>query len=173
MLQAKRTCGPCTACCKALELITPELVKPAGKWCPHCEIGKRCKIYVDRPSDCQGFVCEWLKGFGEERDRPDRLHVVLDHAVDPEGEALGLTGGTFQIWEVTEGALESSRVQQITEQKVRQGFYVLHIPLGARRYGKLFSLRSADIVVESVRVAVTDGKTIDALASPRGLLFSR
>src|SRR5436305_14221849 len=42
-----RSCGDCTLCCKLLSIT--ELEKPIGKWCPHCEIGKGCKIYDCRP----------------------------------------------------------------------------------------------------------------------------
>jgi hypothetical protein len=53
-----RACGDCTLCCKVMAIET--LDKPAGDWCFHCEPGKRCRIYDDRPSECRAFNCLWL-----------------------------------------------------------------------------------------------------------------
>ena len=53
-----RSCGGCTMCCKVMEIT--ELAKPVGKWCPHCDIGKGCKIYSSRPEECRTFMCAWL-----------------------------------------------------------------------------------------------------------------
>ena len=76
-------CGTCTACCRIFEI--PELAKPAGKWCEHCEIGRGCTIYNERPAVCQEFECLWL--LSQQRDdprehlapelRPDRCKVVF------------------------------------------------------------------------------------------------
>ena len=77
-----RSCGDCTLCCKLLSIT--ELEKPIGKWCPHCEIGKGCKIYDCRPQSCREFTCLWLdqeEWKPEDRwpveARPDRCGVVL------------------------------------------------------------------------------------------------
>ena len=54
----------------------PELGKPQGKPCFFiCAEG--CSAYNVRPSFCQSFKCEWLKGRFEEEDRPDKSGVVL------------------------------------------------------------------------------------------------
>lgn len=75
-------CGSCTACCRVYAI--PELKKPAGKWCQHCDIGKGCKIYEARPKLCVDFKCLWLQS--QERNpqerlpdelRPDRCKVVF------------------------------------------------------------------------------------------------
>lgn len=72
-----RTCGTCTLCCKAVGVHA--LAKPAGAWCPHCDRrGGGCAIYGERPGECRTFSCAWLDGLlPEDRDRPDRLKVVL------------------------------------------------------------------------------------------------
>ena len=63
-------------CCKAVAVY--EINKPAGEWCTHCATGGGgCAIYANRPVECGGFDCLWLKGVLEERDRPDKLHAVL------------------------------------------------------------------------------------------------
>ena len=138
----QRACGSCTACCKAPSLNTPEYYKPPGVWCKHCAIGRGCKIYDKRPRDCQNFECEWLKGYGSEEERPDRFHIILDHAIRDTDVSVSADvcspGEIFQLWEVTEGALESrrARVMEITKEKAALGLYVLHIPLCDR--AKLF-----------------------------------
>ena len=53
-----RACGSCTLCCKVMRI--RELDKPPGEWCPHCAIGKGCKIYDSRPEDCRIFYCGYL-----------------------------------------------------------------------------------------------------------------
>ncbi len=123
----KRTCGSCTACCKSLAVM--ELKKPPKKWCPHCDIGKGCKIYAERPISCREYRCEWLKGFGDETARPDHTKVILDYFILPNG----LTGGTFQMWEVSEGALGRPFVKQLTRYTVKAGIWVSHIPLRGRK----------------------------------------
>lgn len=71
-----RSCGSCTMCCKVHGIA--EIAKPIGKWCPHCEIGKSCRIYDTRPQECRTFHCLWL---ADERTadhwRPDRSKIVI------------------------------------------------------------------------------------------------
>ena len=52
-----RGCGSCTLCCKLIGVT--ELEKPAGEWCKHCEVGKGCKIYAERPETCSAWHCGW------------------------------------------------------------------------------------------------------------------
>jgi hypothetical protein len=55
-----------------------ELAKPADVWCAHCEIGRACSIYVERPPSCRDFSCQWLIDLSiPEGMRPDRSKVVL------------------------------------------------------------------------------------------------
>jgi hypothetical protein len=53
-----RTCKDCTLCCKVMAI--EQFWKPAGQWCGHCQPGKRCRIYDNRPTECQAFNCLWL-----------------------------------------------------------------------------------------------------------------
>lgn len=71
-----RTCGDCRACCTVLGVDAVE--KAAGEPCRH--LTKRgCGIYADRPEECAVYRCLWHVGlFGETRDRPDRIGLVLD-----------------------------------------------------------------------------------------------
>ena len=46
-------------CCKLMGIAT--LDKPAGVWCPHCKPNRGCAIYEQRPAECRGFVCGWLR----------------------------------------------------------------------------------------------------------------
>jgi hypothetical protein len=57
---AGRACGNCTLCCKLISIDTEEITKPANKWCEHCEIGKGCGIYAERPTACRTWSCMWL-----------------------------------------------------------------------------------------------------------------
>lgn len=60
--QAERACGTCTMCCKVLRI--EALQKPQGEWCPNCAVGKGCKIYSERPTECRNFTCGYLSWEG-------------------------------------------------------------------------------------------------------------
>jgi hypothetical protein len=71
-----RSCGTCTLCCKLFAI--PEVPKPAGKWCQHCQPGKGCRIYDTRPPTCRKFFCGWMvsPGLGPEW-KPERCKVIV------------------------------------------------------------------------------------------------
>lgn len=147
-----RTCDSCTACCKTLEVV--ELNKPPGKWCQHCSIGKGCKIYFERPQSCHEFRCEWLKGFGEEQDRPDRVKVILDYIKLQEG----LLGGNFQMWELTEGSLVSAFVKRMTLRALENEIWVSHIPLHGRK--RIFVPKSRMVTEEIAAALIRENITV-------------
>ena len=76
-----RQCASCTLCCKVLGIAALE--KPIGAWCPHCRPGAGCAIYDDRPRECRGFVCGWLRDerLGEEW-YPKKSKIVLTYEQD-------------------------------------------------------------------------------------------
>jgi len=53
-----RNCGTCTLCCKLMGI--SELDKARGEWCRHCDIGRGCRIYDERPAECREFYCSYL-----------------------------------------------------------------------------------------------------------------
>jgi hypothetical protein len=55
-----------------------EIEKPSGAWCPHCNPGKGCKIYMERPTECRTFMCDWLQAeaLGPEW-KPEKSKIVL------------------------------------------------------------------------------------------------
>jgi hypothetical protein len=71
-----RTCGSCSLCCKVMSIAA--LGKPQGIWCKHCEPGKGCTIYRQRPGECRQFYCSYLttEALGEEW-RPTKSRIVL------------------------------------------------------------------------------------------------
>jgi uncharacterized protein len=77
----ERPCGDCTMCCKLPA--APDLNKPPGVWCQHCDKGKACRIYDDRPQGCRDFYCLWkvMPDFPEEL-RPDRCKVIWQMTED-------------------------------------------------------------------------------------------
>ena len=94
-------------CCKLLGIT--ELQKPRNKWCPHCDIGKGCKIYNDRPGSCSEFRCLYLDSDTiPEDERPDKTGVVMFFPNDqqtvqvhvdphrPHGWEQGVTGRLLQ-----------------------------------------------------------------------------
>lgn len=138
-----RSCGACSACCFVLGV--QPLNKPAFQRCAHaCEKG--CGIYETRPEPCRLYRCGWLEGFGERRDRPDRLGVILDRIAPPaELQARAAAGDvdaiakcehakrTIRAREVRPGALGVARVKRFLEGLHRRGHLVALVPFAGRR----------------------------------------
>ena len=128
-----RSCGGCTACCKTHEI--RELEKPEGRWCAHCEIGKGCRIYAEKPKGCAAFECMWLQGVGKEEDRPDRSRVVMDSLDFGDGVLV------LMLFEVSPGGFRTKLAQGKEEWALRRripvyrvtasGDRVIVIPMGA------------------------------------------
>ena len=77
---AKRTCGPCTACCVAYPLLPNEEFWPDGKraYAP-CKFlcDKGCSIHDQpRPSVCTGYECAYLQGIVPQR--PSECGVIFN-----------------------------------------------------------------------------------------------
>jgi hypothetical protein len=72
-----RPCGDCIACCQALNIDEPELVKPQGALCPNCT-GSGCSIYETRPQVCRSWNCAWKRIVSMPDDtRPDAMGVLF------------------------------------------------------------------------------------------------
>lgn len=117
----KRTCGECTACCMTHGVF--ELKKPPGEYCSHCEIGRGCKIYANRPLACQKFNCEWLLGLGLSESRPDKTQIV------PELRELEDFGVVLFLWEAGGGMLKLEFSKLQTRVSLMSGTPVMHIPV--------------------------------------------
>jgi hypothetical protein len=109
-----RSCGGCTMCCKVLGIT--ELQKPVGKWCPHCDIGKGCKIYETRPEECRTFHCAWLVD-----DRladvwkPDRSKIVITTGRDGNSMEFRCDPGSPGAWRAKPYYDEIIRVAKAAE----------------------------------------------------------
>lgn len=117
----KRTCGICSACCKAPPISVPGFEKRMGEWCRHCAPGIGCRIYSARPSFCRKYRCAWLDG--ADTKRPDRLGVVARYSMFPD------TGRTLVLLEYTGGALETEPVARYRDQALREGSAVMMVPV--------------------------------------------
>jgi hypothetical protein len=80
-MSSERSCEDCTLCCKVMAI--DQLEKPAGSWCQNCSPGRGCKIYAERPTECQTFNCLWLS---DERLgvhwKPNKSKIVLTTSDD-------------------------------------------------------------------------------------------
>jgi hypothetical protein len=114
-------CGSCTACCRVYAI--PPLKKPAGTWCQHCDIGKGCKIYDDRPALCVEFTCLWLamknRGVEVADDlRPDRSKVVFSPTTNEKiMSAITMPGAP--------GAWRNGPARELIDKMVRGGLHVV------------------------------------------------
>ncbi len=90
-----RQCGTCTLCCKVMGI--EALGKPLGAWCAHCQPGKGCAIYPDRPQECRSFSCAWLinERLGEEW-YPKKSKIVL--ALQPDRIIAHVDPGAPDAW---------------------------------------------------------------------------
>lgn len=120
-------CGECNACCKVFHI--PALEKPAGKWCQHCDVGKSCRIYEDRPQACSDFECIWLQSqvqpgqeWGPEL-RPDKCKVVFAGTTNSKVIAGVTLPGSSDAWKKT-------APRQIIDILISAGIQVvIHAPL--------------------------------------------
>jgi hypothetical protein len=77
----QKTCGNCTLCCKVMAI--EELAKPLSSWCPHCQPGRGCLIYADRPAECRTFSCLWLVDDQlDQHWKPSKSKLVLTTSED-------------------------------------------------------------------------------------------
>jgi hypothetical protein len=75
-----RECGSCTSCCTLLEVT--EVGTAVNEWCKHCEAGKGCTIYDQRPQMCRSFSCAWLQGHLDDDWYPERAGMVVHFSQD-------------------------------------------------------------------------------------------
>ena len=99
---AGRTCGDCTACCRAIAV--EALGKPRLTHCKHQDKG--CAIYESRPQQCRAFACLWLMGIGADDARPDKTGVVLLSPPAGKGESLATDTATGKVYNLA-GAQEN------------------------------------------------------------------
>lgn len=64
MKPEKKECGNCTLCCKLPQLNDEQgnKLKDCFTWCEQCNIGKGCKIYDNKPKNCNDFSCLYREG---------------------------------------------------------------------------------------------------------------
>jgi hypothetical protein len=74
---SNRTCGDCSVCCYVGEVKESIVNKPSCAVCPFLDHG--CTLFAkpERPSVCNSFQCSWLRGFGDDVDRPDQSQVMV------------------------------------------------------------------------------------------------
>jgi hypothetical protein len=72
-----RKCGECEACCEFAEIKEGDFYKPAFQKCEHQCNG--CAIFgkLQRPGICNSYQCSWLRGFGNEDERPDKNGIIV------------------------------------------------------------------------------------------------
>ena len=92
-----RACGSCTLCCKVLGII--ELGSPQGQWCRHCDIGRGCRIYDERPSECRSFHCGYLIWpMTDEHWFPARSKMVIVSELDGKRVAIYVDPARPDAW---------------------------------------------------------------------------
>jgi hypothetical protein len=134
----KRSCGNCSACCTVLGL---RLDGPDGKNtvkkerhtpCQYLRKPKGtqkggCGIYEARPIDCVAYKCYWLEGFGENRDRPDRLGMIADSSNGIIRGIHALTGiKAIAVHEVWPGANKDPRFRAAVTGMIQRDLAVLY-----------------------------------------------
>jgi hypothetical protein len=97
MIHTANECGSCTMCCKLMGVT--ELKKPTNVWCTHCDIGKGCKIYPDRPTSCREFECLYkMMPKADIALRPDKCKVVIAPTTNPDVFSVHVDNTTPGAW---------------------------------------------------------------------------
>lgn len=81
-----RQCGECTVCCTYLRIsvLDKEGLTPCHnlfEFAADGHTGGGCAVYDDKPSVCNQYICEWLRGHGADEDRPDRSGILADNVL--------------------------------------------------------------------------------------------
>jgi len=124
-----RTCGTCTACCKAYDVPNDVggFISREGEWCTFCKIGKGCTIYTTRPKTCVDYECLWLMGLFADVDRPDHSKVIA--ALGTGYTEDGSPADMWQLNETTHGAGDNTRCMRL----VSVLHQVANLPTGLAR----------------------------------------
>ena len=146
----KRTCGTCTECCKTHPV--DELQKLAGKWCRYRVKDKGCRVYDSRPNGCREFECQWLKGHGDETDRPDLTGIVIDYY------PLETLGKTALLYESRTEALVKKYGKELIAQFVDNKLPVLQRFLSGREI--LLVPRSLPIPLDKLQTLAHDKRKV-------------
>lgn len=71
------------------------------EWCQHCDIGKGCKIYEQRPVECRDFTCGWLNNAGKlfgEHWFPVKSHLIVSFLKDYPVMYIQTTQRHKNVW---------------------------------------------------------------------------
>ena len=92
-----RSCGTCTLCCKVLAI--EEVDTPKDSWCQHCEVGRGCRIYNNRPVECANFYCGYLTwDIVPEHWKPDKSKIVIVSELDGARVAFHVDRSRPDAW---------------------------------------------------------------------------
>ncbi len=75
-----RECGKCAVCCVITEISENNFYKCANCPCKYLNNeGYGCSVFgqKQKPNRCTEYECAWLRGFGENNDRPDKSNIML------------------------------------------------------------------------------------------------
>jgi len=112
-----RSCEGCNACCVVLRI--KELEKAPGIPCEHLA-GKRCGIYLDRPTVCRDYRCPWLQGVLPDWMKPAKCGVLVQP--QPKKEDC------CEVHELWPNAGKSRSVAQWIKSQVDRGVEVVLFP---------------------------------------------
>jgi hypothetical protein len=147
-----RRCGTCTLCCKVMTI--EELHKPNGQWCPHCDKGRGCTIYSDRPNECRSFYCGYLlwPALGEHWV-PARSKLVVAFKPDGKEIVFHVDPGVPNAWR---GEPYYSEIRSLAGHAARTA-YTIFVQIG-RRMIAVFPDREVDlgVVAEDERILIRE-----------------
>lgn len=115
-VKPERTCGGCTMCCRVMAIDADDGTELSANdaWCRHCDRGKGCTIYAERPKVCKAFRCGWLEGDFADEDRPDRSKIIA--LIGPKRtmyDGVWVTIPVLEFKECAPGALDTPRAKRM------------------------------------------------------------
>lgn len=114
-----RECGSCTLCCRVMAVNADDGTEltPLDTWCQHCQVGRGCQVYAQRPRGCRTFTCGWLGGLFGQDDRPDRSKIIATLTpMEVDTDAGPVRMPVLEFHECAPGALETSRARRMIRQ---------------------------------------------------------
>lgn len=140
-------------CCKLFGI--PELAKPRHEWCSHCDVGKGCRKYEERPQSCRDFVCGYLVDPQvPEHWKPSKSRMVLTSENGGHRLVIHVDTGRLDAWrkapyyaEIKHIAAQAARLKnQVILWQGREAYAIL--PDRDKRLG---AIRDGQIIVTTER----------------------
>ena len=138
-----RNCDGCTVCCWILNVQDTGISKPPRQFCQHLKdtppqftlrsnnkeewkkYNSGCSIHTAKFGICYKYMCDWVKGFGEEKDKPKLSGLLFDN------------NRFLEVWKGAATTLEGQKTIQRMMNATKKDYTQVigrHFPIEGKKY---------------------------------------